>query len=51
MTNQKGDGSVARRCSITGKGVMTNDNVNHANNRNKDGYTEPPEGFVRGEAR
>ena len=35
MTNQKGDGSVARRCSITGKGVMTGNNVSHANNKNK----------------
>ena len=34
---KKGDGSVARRCSITGKGVMTGNNVSHANNKNKDG--------------
>ena len=26
---------VARRCSITGKGVMTGNNVSHANNKNK----------------
>ena len=32
---KKGDGSVARRCSITGKGVMTGNNVSHANNKNK----------------
>ena len=26
---------MARRCSITGKGVMTGNNVSHANNKNK----------------
>jgi large subunit ribosomal protein L28 len=27
--------TVARRCSITGKGVMTGNNVSHANNKNR----------------
>ena len=26
---------MARRCSISGKGVMTGNNVSHANNKNK----------------
>jgi large subunit ribosomal protein L28 len=29
------DGTMARRCSITGKGVLTGNNVSHAKNRTR----------------
>jgi large subunit ribosomal protein L28 len=31
----KEDAAMARRCSITGKGVLTGNNVSHANNKSR----------------
>ncbi len=34
-SNHEGDGKMARRCAVTGKGVQTGNNVSHAHNKTR----------------